>query len=173
MVDGGWFDELEAMARKIRRSKLPFGGIQLICCGDFLQLPPVSKGDDIKSYAFQARTWKTCMVNCACFSDFGGAVILSTAAAPEDSSLPAPRAHAVWWDSTLSSAVLPCGITGVLVVCLAGIELQQVRRQSDPTFIEMLRRVRLGECTPDDVDLVCLGATPQSIEPRSGWGLLA
>ena len=75
MVDGGWFDELEAMARKIRRSKLPFGGIQLICCGDFLQLPPVSKGDDIKSYAFQARTWKTCMVNCACFSDFWGAVI--------------------------------------------------------------------------------------------------
>ena len=75
MVDGGWFDELEAMARKLRRSKLPFGGIQLICCGDFLQLPPVSKGDDIKSYAFQARTWKTCMVNCACFLDFGGAVI--------------------------------------------------------------------------------------------------
>ena len=57
------------------------------------------------------------------------------------------------------------------MLSLAGIELQQVRRQSDPTFIEMLRRVRLGECTPDDVDLVCLGATPQSIEPRFGGGV--
>jgi len=32
---------LDYMARKLRCSKQPFGGIQLILCGDFLQLPPV------------------------------------------------------------------------------------------------------------------------------------
>ncbi len=43
MVDATMFDELEAFARAARRSKLPFGGIQLIICGDFHQLPPVHK----------------------------------------------------------------------------------------------------------------------------------
>lgn len=41
--------------RSVRRSTEPFGGIQLIVCGDFLQLPPVSKGKEKASFCFQVR----------------------------------------------------------------------------------------------------------------------
>ncbi len=40
MVDGDFFDKLEKVARLIRGNDLPFGGIQVIACGDFMQLPP-------------------------------------------------------------------------------------------------------------------------------------
>ncbi|KAF6720395.1 ATP-dependent DNA helicase PIF1 [Oryzias melastigma] len=58
MVEGQFFDKLEAVARSVRRSTQPFGGIQLIVCGDFLQLPPVSKGKEKASFCFQARCWR-------------------------------------------------------------------------------------------------------------------
>lgn len=71
MVDGEFFDKLEAVARYIRRNDRPFGGIQLILCGDFLQLPPVTKtsfdnrggGFDLapatpsKRFCFQSDAW--------------------------------------------------------------------------------------------------------------------
>ncbi|CAF96389.1 unnamed protein product, partial [Tetraodon nigroviridis] len=46
------------LRRSVRRSPEPFGGIQLIVCGDFLQLPPVSKGKEKASFCFQARSWR-------------------------------------------------------------------------------------------------------------------
>lgn len=35
-----------------------FGGIQMIFCGDFLQLPPVWVGDEEKDFAFNSSAWK-------------------------------------------------------------------------------------------------------------------
>ncbi|KAH7935373.1 hypothetical protein HPB52_006760 [Rhipicephalus sanguineus] len=40
MLDGRFFHKLERVARLVRRNDRPFGGIQLVLCGDFLQLPP-------------------------------------------------------------------------------------------------------------------------------------
>ncbi len=40
MVDGELFDKLEEIGRILRNVKAPFGGIQLVLCGDFMQLPP-------------------------------------------------------------------------------------------------------------------------------------
>jgi len=87
MLDGNLFDKLEAVARRVRGSDLPFGGIQLILCGDFFQvsrshapvplllidgcarypsfnaqLPPVTKSTTrgehaVTTYAFQAASW--------------------------------------------------------------------------------------------------------------------
>ena len=54
MVEADYFDKVEAVARAIRKSSLPFGGIQIILCGDFLQLPPVTKGKE-KRFCFQVR----------------------------------------------------------------------------------------------------------------------
>jgi ATP-dependent DNA helicase PIF1 len=43
MVDPVFFDQLEAVARIVRKSDAPFGGIQVVLSGDFFQLPPVLK----------------------------------------------------------------------------------------------------------------------------------
>ncbi|KAH8248812.1 hypothetical protein KR032_003448 [Drosophila birchii] len=69
MVDGQFFEKIEAVARHIRRNDRPFGGIQLILCGDFLQLPPVIKSDfgaaptasPQQRFCFQSSAWETCI----------------------------------------------------------------------------------------------------------------
>eukprot|EP01134_Creolimax_fragrantissima_P002627 CFRG2627T1 len=58
MIDGDYFDLLDQVARSVKNSSLPFGGIQLIICGDFLQLPPVCKNAEApKKFAFEAGCW--------------------------------------------------------------------------------------------------------------------
>lgn len=62
MIDGYFFDLLDAVARSVKNNDKPFGGIQLILSGDFLQLPPVSKyGQPKKKFAFQSNVWKECI----------------------------------------------------------------------------------------------------------------
>ena len=46
-------DFLLLIFRVIKKNDSPFGGIQLILCGDFLQLPPVTKGNERRKFAFQ------------------------------------------------------------------------------------------------------------------------
>ncbi|XP_044252471.1 ATP-dependent DNA helicase PIF1 [Tribolium madens] len=60
MVDGAYFEKIETIARKIRRNDQPFGGIQLILCGDFFQLPPVSKGKNPIKFCFETEAWSRC-----------------------------------------------------------------------------------------------------------------
>ncbi|XP_072199383.1 ATP-dependent DNA helicase PIF1 isoform X2 [Excalfactoria chinensis] len=96
MVDGKFFDKLEAVARAVRKRDEPFGGIQLIICGDFLQLPPVCK----------AKSWRKCI-------------------------------H-------------------------INMELTEVRRQTDKTFISLLSAVRLGRCTEEVIRLLMQTATNRS-----------
>jgi ATP-dependent DNA helicase PIF1 len=59
MVDGVLFDKLEQIARSIRCSGRPFGGLQLVVTGDFFQLPPVPDRDKAATFSFDANTWKT------------------------------------------------------------------------------------------------------------------
>lgn len=61
MVDGGLFEKLEAVARAIRNNDKPFGGIQLILCGDFLQLPPVTRPGEKRVFCFQTEAWEKCI----------------------------------------------------------------------------------------------------------------
>jgi len=42
MMEGGFFDKLEFIGRRIRGNTKPFGGIQVVMTGDFYQLPPVN-----------------------------------------------------------------------------------------------------------------------------------
>ncbi|KAL8597856.1 hypothetical protein ACOMHN_061389 [Nucella lapillus] len=60
MVDGDFFEKLEAVARAVKKTDEPFGGIQLIVCGDFLQLPPVSKNTQAR-FCFQTDAWDRCI----------------------------------------------------------------------------------------------------------------
>ncbi|CDO92244.1 unnamed protein product [Kluyveromyces dobzhanskii CBS 2104] len=58
MIDGTLLDKLDGIAKTLRRSSKPFGGIQIILCGDFFQLPPVTKGDQQIKFAFQSYSWR-------------------------------------------------------------------------------------------------------------------
>jgi len=58
MLPGRILDYLDFHFRQIRGDSRPFGGIQLIVVGDFLQLPPVAK-DGKYDWAFLARSWST------------------------------------------------------------------------------------------------------------------
>jgi hypothetical protein len=56
-------DMIEAILRHFKRNEEPFGGIQIIFCGDFCQLPPVSsrgkKGEFLENnFAYQSRSWQ-------------------------------------------------------------------------------------------------------------------
>ncbi|XP_075280839.1 ATP-dependent DNA helicase PIF1 [Opisthocomus hoazin] len=106
MVDGQFFDRLEAVARAVRKRDEPFGGIQLIICGDFLQLPPVCKANEETKFCFQAKSWRKCI-------------------------------H-------------------------INMELTEVRRQTDKTFVSLLSAVRLGRCTEEVSRLLMQAAANRS-----------
>jgi ATP-dependent DNA helicase PIF1 len=71
MLSPELFDKLEEIARIIRRpnpmrildrdilKEYPFGGIQLVLSGDFLQLPVVGEGN----FCFESKSWNKCVPN--------------------------------------------------------------------------------------------------------------
>jgi ATP-dependent exoDNAse (exonuclease V) alpha subunit len=52
MLSANQLDCVNAIFKAVRNNDEPFGGVQVVFCGDFLQLPPV-KGD----YAFRSMVW--------------------------------------------------------------------------------------------------------------------
>lgn len=64
------FEKLDAVLKWARRSKKPFGGVQLVLTGDFLQLPPVSKSSDTvdTGFAIQTAAWKNAEIR-YCYMD--------------------------------------------------------------------------------------------------------
>lgn len=54
------FTILENIARLARNNNRPFGGMQVILLGDFLQLPPIADSADIESgmFAFESTKWR-------------------------------------------------------------------------------------------------------------------
>lgn len=61
MMPPEFFEKLDAIAKRLRSSQKPFGGIQLIFVGDFFQLPPVNKEKEDKDpdFIFEIPLWKT------------------------------------------------------------------------------------------------------------------
>lgn len=58
MLSGRAFDYLDFHCRRIREDKRPFGGIQIIGTGDFLQLPPVRTNPAHPyDWAFDSAAW--------------------------------------------------------------------------------------------------------------------
>ena len=52
-------DLINRIIKKIRKSDEPFGGLQVIVCGDFFQLPPISRGGEPDAYfAYHSPSWK-------------------------------------------------------------------------------------------------------------------
>jgi len=53
-------DLVEEVTRSVRGGERPFGGLQVILCGDFFQLPPVNRRDEAKQGGFitGSQTWQ-------------------------------------------------------------------------------------------------------------------
>uniref|UniRef100_A0A914VT25 ATP-dependent DNA helicase PIF1 n=1 Tax=Plectus sambesii TaxID=2011161 RepID=A0A914VT25_9BILA len=61
MIDADFFTKMEHVARYVRGNDRPFGGIQLILCGDFFQLPPVTPFGVERKFCFESAAWLSCV----------------------------------------------------------------------------------------------------------------
>lgn len=58
MLNGRVLNYLDYHLRQMRATDKPFGGMQVIVVGDFMQLPPVHKGTQTIDWAFNSRAWR-------------------------------------------------------------------------------------------------------------------
>lgn len=87
MLPGRVLETIDRLARWTHKSHMPFGGLQVVAVGDFLQLPPVNRTGS-HDWAFLSQAWKELRF----------------------------KPHV----------------------------LQQVHRQNDPVFVDLLNAVRIG-----------------------------
>jgi ATP-dependent DNA helicase PIF1 len=62
MADSNLLDKLDIVCQYVRNSDQPFGGIQVVLVGDFLQLPPVFKNFQKELFAFDSEAWKSAKI---------------------------------------------------------------------------------------------------------------
>jgi ATP-dependent DNA helicase PIF1 len=52
-------DMVDQIARHVREIDAPFGGLQIILCGDFFQLPPINRGEQVEgSFVVSSGSWR-------------------------------------------------------------------------------------------------------------------
>jgi hypothetical protein len=53
-------DMIDQVCRYMKNSTAPFGGLQVILCGDFFQLPPIARtGEPPAQFAYESESWKS------------------------------------------------------------------------------------------------------------------
>ena len=57
MISAAVFNLLDQVFQKVRQNEKPFGGMQLVVLGDFFQLPPVSKEQEV-DFCFHSDAWQ-------------------------------------------------------------------------------------------------------------------
>jgi ATP-dependent exoDNAse (exonuclease V) alpha subunit len=68
MLDAARLDLLDRICKLARKSALPFGGLQIIMCGDFFQLPPVDREHQNPTLAYDSQAWKQADIK-VCYLD--------------------------------------------------------------------------------------------------------
>ena len=64
MLDKHVFEVLDQIARQLKQLDEPFGGMQVLVVGDFMQLPPVNKDRRNRSeFCFESPVWKEAGLN--------------------------------------------------------------------------------------------------------------
>ncbi|HET8690353.1 MAG TPA: PIF1 family DEAD/DEAH box helicase [Candidatus Saccharimonadales bacterium] len=51
-------DMIDEILRRVRQDDSPFGGIQVVFCGDFFQLPPVERGETKANFIVESKVWR-------------------------------------------------------------------------------------------------------------------
>src|SRR5581483_7894817 len=57
MLSANTLEVVDTMCKEFRQSREPFGGMQVILCGDFSQLPPVFR-NSTPNYVYSSRLWE-------------------------------------------------------------------------------------------------------------------
>lgn len=122
MMSAHVFDLLSRMGTMLRNNSKPFGGIQVVLCGDFFQLPPIGLSDSgkngkkIVNFCFESETWREL------FGDYNGnSMGISSSSS---SSASAHQTHH-FRDNDI-------------------VVLDTIFRQKDDTFLTVLNDVRLN-----------------------------
>jgi len=58
MLHGKRLDMINRLAKVLRASDEPFGGLQVILVGDFFQLPPVTRGSNLFDFVHMSEAWR-------------------------------------------------------------------------------------------------------------------
>lgn len=58
MLHAHQLDMVDKIARRLLNADKPFGGLQVILCGDFFQLPPVNNQQQNTTFAFESSSWQ-------------------------------------------------------------------------------------------------------------------
>lgn len=129
MVSSSFLDHIDVCLKHIRHSELPFGGIQMIVTGDFCQLPPVDPFQ-LCYHCGAATRFDRSKDEYKCTNTGCKAIFHH-----EDRW----AFRSVVWEEAQ----------------FVHINLSEIHRQSDETFIKMLQKCRLGiPFTEDDIDLL-------------------
>ncbi|GAB4819356.1 hypothetical protein N2152v2_006402 [Parachlorella kessleri] len=130
MISGEMFELLEAMLRQIRGRGDACGGLQLVLCGDYCQLPPISQRWQPETppeaflnrgYTFQCPAWERCNLHC---------VLLTQASSAPD------------W--TLALGAAGKALRKLCVGWSLGPGVWLVWRQRDQEFVAILNDIRHG-----------------------------
>ncbi len=68
MLNANRLDLIDYVCKVFKQDLRPFGGMQVILCGDFFQLPPVARGGDDNRFVSESKIWnnmdiKVCYLN--------------------------------------------------------------------------------------------------------------
>lgn len=69
MLHAGSLGMVDAICKAFKGSNEPFGGMQIILCGDFFQLPPVSKNGNGDSFVDQSEAWNEANIKVCYLTD--------------------------------------------------------------------------------------------------------
>jgi ATP-dependent DNA helicase PIF1 len=58
MLSSTFFDNLNRICKYLKENELPFGGLQVILCGDLFQLPPINRSGRALQMVVHSEAWK-------------------------------------------------------------------------------------------------------------------
>lgn len=59
MLSHNHLDLVDRVVREIKSKDVPFGGMQVVLCGDFFQLPPIHRSGEMEAlFAYHSTSWK-------------------------------------------------------------------------------------------------------------------